>query len=78
MSFIYCNEDKHGRWYYFEYPNGQGNAFSREKARAHRFASKAEAWEHCRNRRRGGHWSSRKWIVITLRDAESSRKAGEP
>lgn len=67
MTFIYCNEDKNGRWYYYEFPNGGGNAFSRERSKAHHFGTKEEAWEHCRKRRRGGHWGGRgKWIVIKL------------
>lgn len=74
MSFIYCTEDKYGRWFYIEYANGGGSAFSRERARAHHFATKDEAWAHCRKRRKGSHWSGpgpRKWFVITVKDTPS-------
>jgi hypothetical protein len=81
VSFVYCTEDKRGRWFYIEYPDGGGNAFSRDRSRAHHFATKGAAWEHCRKRRRGTHWSGsgpRKWIVITVRDLPAPRNAQEP
>ena len=72
MGFIYCTEDRRDeRWYYQESAGfreglvGSSSGFSRDKSTAYRFATKDEAWEHCRKRRRGGHWHvGGKWIVI--------------
>ena len=84
MSYIYCHESpRTGRWYYHERPGfrecapGSSSSFARGKATAYRFATKEEAWEHCRKRRKGDHWSgsSGKWIVIRLR---STHDRGTP
>ncbi len=78
VSFIYCNEDKYGRWYYQESVGfrekvpGSSSSFTRDKARAYHFATREEAWAHCRERRRGSqqHWESRKWITIRVDQSE--------
>ena len=85
MSFIYCTEDTHGRWYYQESAGfrerlpGSSSGFSRDKSAAYRFATKEEAWEHCRTRRRGGHWGrGSKWIVITLAPNPDPERPAKP
>ena len=74
LSFIYCNQDhRNVRWYYQESVGfrerlpGSSSSFSSDKERAYLFDTKEEAWAHCRERRRRGHWGRRgKWIVIKL------------
>jgi hypothetical protein len=82
VSFIYCHESpRSGRWFYCETPGfracapGSSSSFGRDKSKAYRFATKEEAWEHCRKRRKGDHWRGRpygKWIVIRVKDAPSA------
>lgn len=75
--FIYCREDRRGdRWFYCETPGwrerlpNSSSDFRKEKTKAYPFATRAEAWEHCRQRRVGSHWrrSEGRWIVIRLRN----------
>lgn len=86
MSFIYCSEDDDGsRWFYQESPGfrekvpGSSSSLTREKAKAYHFESKTEAWEHCRQRRRGGQatWGPRKWVVIKMATPEPSNAPGD-
>lgn len=84
MSFIYCHENRRKqRWYYQESPgfrervSGSSSSFVIDKSAAYRFASREEAWEHCRMRRRGGFWTPGKWIVIRLRDTPNRSEGSE-
>lgn len=84
MSFIYCHESPRiGRWYYREVPGfrdglpGTSSGFVRDKDEAYRFATKEEAWAHCRVRRKGGHWGGGKWIVIRLRSPQAIPQGNE-
>lgn len=85
MSFIYCHESRRiGRWYYQESEGfreklpGSHSSFSRDKSKAYRFATKEEAWKHCRRRRKGGTFGGGKWIVIKVRSSEPNSGAEKP
>jgi hypothetical protein len=78
MSYVYCNRDRRGtRWFYHETEGfrdkvpGSSSFFRADRVGAYEFASKEEAWAHCRERRKGSRMMSGSgtWIVVKVRDS---------
>lgn len=73
MGYIYCEKTRWGRFYYQESPGfrerlpGSYSSLTRTRESAFVFPSKAEAWAHCRERRRRHPgWGPRTWVVVKV------------